>query len=442
MSEYSNINNLLINDVLSENVFENKSLADFYNIPQCDIFERADQFWKYSCYVKSKGHYNYRRVSSSGSGSTITVVDQDTGVVREMIYLASNDYLNLTKHPKVIAAGIEATQKYGAGAGSVPLLGGTLDIHIELERKIAEFKGCEDAIIYTSGFGSNCSTILSLLDKNDVAILDMFVHASLVDGCANTNSKLFRHNDPDSLERSLKKYKNDFRTKLVIVDGVYSMDGDIARLDEILTVAKAHNAYVMIDEAHATGVIGETGKGTLEYFNVEGKVDIVAGTFSKAVGVVGGFIAGKKELIEMLRFYSRGYMFSTAMTPQATSSIIAAIGIITDELQLKQNLWRNIHFFREKLLDYGFNIGMSETAIFPIIIGDDNKVKEAAKLLHEQNIYVNPVLYPAVRKKQSRIRISIICTHTIEHLEKVVDALICVDKKIGIRINKELCPAH
>ncbi len=413
-------------------VLANKSLADFYDIPECDIFQRADLFWAYSCLVKRQGHYNYRRISTTGSGPTMIVIDRNTGLARLMICLASNDYLNLTKHPKVIAAGIQAIQKYGSGAGSVPLLSGTLDIHIELEAKIAEFKGCEDAITYTSGFGSNFSTIFSLLGKNDVAVLDTLVHASIVDGCANTNRKRFSHNDPASLEKVLKKYKDQFRTKLVIIDGVYSMDGDIAKLDEIIWVSKKHRAYVMVDEAHATGVIGLSGKGTPEHFNVEGQVDIVAGTFSKGLGCVGGFIAGGKELIELLRFFSRGYMFSTAMTPQSTASLIAALDVIQNEPHLLQSLWHNIRHFRERLLSYGFNIGRSETAIFPIIIGDDYKVKEAVKLLHEQGIYANPVLYPAVRKSQSRIRMSLMSSHTIDHLDAAFEALKIVDKKIGI----------
>lgn len=422
----------LVHDVMPES-FHNKSLADFYELPEGDVYSRADLFWKYSCYTKNQGHYNYRRISTSGSGPVMSVKDVVTGKMREMIYLASNDYLNLTKHPNVIEAGIAAIKKYGAGAGSVPLLGGTLDLHVELEKKIAEFKGCEDAIIYTSGFGSNCSTMLSLLGKNDLALLDTLVHASVVEGCFNTNVKPFLHNDPSSLARVLKKNQKQFRTVLVVIDGVYSMDGDIAKLDKILDVAHSYGAYVMVDEAHASGVIGATGKGTPELFHVEGNVDIVAGTFSKALGSVGGFIAAKKELIELLRFYSRGYMFSTAMTPQSTGSIIAALDTIQNEPEIMKSLWSNIRYFREKLLENGFDIGLSETAIFPISLGDDYKVKEAVKLLQEENIYANPVCFPAVRKNQSRIRMSLTANHTKDHLDMAINALLKVDQQIGIR---------
>jgi glycine C-acetyltransferase len=338
----------------------------------------------------------------------------------------------LTKHPRTIAAGRAALEKYGAGAGSVPLLGGTLDIHIELEKKLAAFKGCEDAIIYTSGFGSNCGTLLSLLQEKDIAILDMLVHASIIDGCKGTNTKFFRHNNMDSLESVLKRVKDRYNTKLVVVDGVYSMDGDIAYLDKIVDLAKAYGAYVMIDEAHATGVIGNTGRGTPQHYNLEGKVDIVAGTLSKGLGGVGGFIAAKRELIQMLHFYSRPYMFSTAMTPQVTGSLIAALDIIEDEPEHKEKLWDNIRYFKRNLENLGFDLGRSETAIFPVIVGDDHKVKEMCRQLHEMDVYVNPVLYPAVAKKSARIRMSLMSTHTKAHLDKALNAMEEVGKEFSV----------
>jgi glycine C-acetyltransferase len=410
----------------------NHSLADFNKVEDADIMQRARLFKEFSDDLVEKRHAQYRRVSLDGSAPVMKVKDQYTGEVREMVYLASNDYLNLTKHPRTIAAGKAALEKYGSGAGSVPLLGGTLDLHIELEQKVAKFKGCESAIIYTSGFGSNCGTLLSMLGENDIAILDMLVHASIIDGCKNTNQKFFRHNDMSSLEHVLSKVKDKYRTKLIVVDGVYSMDGDIAQLDRIVELARAYGAYVMVDEAHASGVIGETGRGTPQHFNIEGKVDIVAGTFSKALGAVGGFIAAKGELVELLHFYSRPYMFSTAMTPQSAGSLIAAMEVIEDEPQLRENLWRNITYFRENLLNLGFNLGNSQTAIFPIIIGDDLKVKEISRRLHEMDIYVNPVVYPAVPKKLARIRMSIMSAHTKEHLDKALNALEIVGKEYNI----------
>jgi glycine C-acetyltransferase len=410
----------------------NYSLADFTKVPGMDIMGRAKAFGEYKKDVEDRRHLQYRRVSTDGSGPVMKVRDHYTGKIREMVYLASNDYLNLTKHPKTIAAGREALEKYGSGAGSVPLLGGTLDIHIELEKKIARFKGCEDAIIYTSGFGSNCGTLLSLLQEEDIAILDMLVHASIIDGCKSTNIKFFRHNDMSSLEKALERVKDKYRTKLIVVDGVYSMDGDIAPLDRIVELARAYGAYVMVDEAHATGVIGETGRGTPQHHNIEGKVDIVAGTLSKALGGVGGFIAANKELVDLLRFYSRPYIFSTAMAPQVAGSLLAALDIIEEEPEHRKKLWDNIRYFKARLTEMGFDLGNSETAIFPIIVGDDLKVREMCRRLHEMDIYVNPVMYPAVPKRLSRIRMSLMSAHTKEQLDKALDALELVGREFDV----------
>lgn len=412
--------------------FDEASLIDFIDIDGCDIMTRAKVFGEFALHTKNKKHDCYRRVSSTGSAPVVKVFDSHTNKEREMIYLASNDYLNLTKHPRTIAAGIKAVQKYGAGAGSVPLLGGTFDIHVELERKIAAFKGCKDAILYTSGYCANCGTLLAMLQRQDVAILDRLVHASIIDGCKNTNMKFFKHNNLQMLEQILSRSQKEFRTKLVVVDGVYSMDGDIAPLSQIVDLAKSYGAYVMIDEAHATGVIGKNGRGTPEHFGIEGKVDIVAGTFSKALGCVGGFVASNPELVELLHYYSRAYMFSTAPSPQVICSLIEALDVIETEPDLRQKLWQNITYFRENLLKLGFDIGDSQTAIFPIIIGDENKVKEACRMLHERDIYVNLVLYPAVPRKLSRLRMSLMATHTKEHLDKALSALEDVAQKLQI----------
>ncbi|HOH88776.1 MAG TPA: aminotransferase class I/II-fold pyridoxal phosphate-dependent enzyme [Bacillota bacterium] len=409
----------------------NHSLADFFDV-DADITGRAKMFGEYLKDIREKRHLQYRRISMDGSGPVMKVVDHYTGKIKEMVYLASNDYLNLTKHPRTIAAGREALEKYGSGAGSVPLLGGTLDIHIELEKKIAKFKGCEDSIIYTSGFGSNCGSLLSILQEKDIAILDTYVHASIIDGCKSTNIRFFRHNDMNSLERVLQRVKDKYRTKLIAVDGVYSMDGDIAPLDRIAELAKTHGAYVMVDEAHATGVIGDTGRGTPQHHKIEGKVDIVAGTLSKALGGVGGFIAANSELVELLRYYSRPYIFSTAMTPQVAGSLLAAIDVIEEEPEHRKRLWENIRYFKSNLTALGFDLGNSETAIFPIIIGNDLKVKEICRRLHELDIYVNPVMYPAVPKRLSRIRMSLMSAHTKEHLDKALDALETAGREYGV----------
>ncbi len=411
---------------------KSKSLADFYDIPDADIMNRASAFTRFLTYTDGMKHNHFRRVSVNGSLPVRQTIDKYTHTVKEMIYFASNDYLNLTNHIGVKKAGADALLKYGAGAGSVPLLGGITDLHVELENKIAEFKGCEKAIVYTSGYGSNCSTLLAMLTKSDIAVVDTLAHASLIDGCKNTNIKYFKHNDMESLELILKKSQNVFRTKLVVIDGVYSMDGDIAPLDKIVEVARHYGAYIMLDEAHATGVLGENGKGTPEYFNLSGKIDIVSGTFSKALGGVGGFIASNSDLINLLHFYSRGYMFSTAMAPQVAGSLIKAIDIVVEEPERRMRLWNNIQYLKRGLQILGFDIGNSQTAIFPIIIGDDFVTKEVCRELSEMNIYVNPVLYPAVSKRLSRIRMSIMSEHTKDHLDQVLNALECIGKKYNL----------
>lgn len=417
---------------MSYNNFAEASLIDFLDIDDCDISKRAKIFNDYANHTKKNKHDYYKRVSLSGSSPVMNIYDQYTGREKEMVYLASNDYLNLTRHPRTIAAGMKALKEYGTGAGSVPLLGGTFDIHVELERKIAKFKGCENAILYSSGYGANCGSLLALLQDKDIAILDRLVHASIIDGCKNTNVKFFKHNSLKSLEQILERSKKQYRTKLIVVDGVYSMDGDIAPLNKIVELAKAYSAYVMVDEAHASGVIGEMGRGTPEHFGLEGKVDIVSGTFSKAFGAVGGFVAANQELVELLYFYSRSYMFSTAPTPQVIGSLIEAIDVIETEPELRRNLWKNITYFKENLLHLGFDLGNSETAIFPIIIGDDYKTKEACRMLHERGIYVNLVLYPAVQRNASRLRMSLMSTHKKEHLDKALNALSEVGKELNI----------
>lgn len=412
--------------------FSALNFSEIEKLSGLDIFDKSDIASRYLKYEIDHHNLFTRRYTRTGSQPIVSMYDAYSGKYRDMIYFASNDYLNLTKHPRTILAGIEAIQQYGTGAGSVPMLGGTLDIHLKLEEMVAQFKGCEASIAYSSGFGSNCGTLLSMLGKNDLAILDMYVHASIADGCKNTNTKYFLHSNMKHLEKTLEDSKGKYATIFVIVDGVYSMDGDIAPLDSILEIAHAYGAYVMVDEAHATGVIGSNGKGTPEHFGLEGKVDVVAGTFSKAIGSVGGFIASRPNLVEMIRYYSRHYLFSTAITPQATASVIAALNVIADEPQLRSCLWDNINYFRQGLTRLGFNIGNAETAIFPIIIGDDNKTKVICRYLHDNGVYANLVLFPAVPKELSRIRISLMANHEKKHLDRALELLEAIGKKENV----------
>lgn len=410
------------------------SLFDFIDgkcVDRCLIKDRADMMFSYVEDNKYNGKYHYKRESQSGSSPQMDVKNL-YGETKSLINLASNDYLNLTKHPLVKKASIEAIEKYGVGTGSVPLLAGTLDIHNLLEKRLAEFKSCEDAMLYTSGFGTNYGVLSTLLGPNDIAILDRYVHASIIDGCKHTNVKFFKHNDMKSLEQVLQRHGSKYSNVIVVVDGVYSMDGDIAPLDKIVEVSHKYNALVMVDEAHATGVIGENGKGTPDYHNVAGDVDIVVGTLSKGLGGVGGFVASDKKIINYLRHLSRPYFFSTSLPPSVTAAMIECLNVLEKEPCHQEKLWKNIKYFKNGVLDLGFNIGNSETAIFPIILGDDLKVIEMSVIMENEGVMVNPIPFPAVPRKLSRIRMTLTAGLTIDQLDHTLDTLKRAGEKLKI----------
>ena len=413
---------------------EGKNLAHFMELPDRDIFAKTKPFLEFMDALAAKEQHHWHRILSSPSEAHIRILDRYTGQERQMINLASNNYLGLTTHPRVVEAGLAAYREYGAGAGSVPLLGGTMTLHRDLEHKLAAMKGCEDAIIFTSGYSSNVGCVSGLVRKDDVAVNDRLNHASIIDGCrlSGATFRAFRHNDPASLERLLADCDQEYQGKLVIVDGVYSMDGDIARLPELLPLCRKYGARLMIDEAHATGVIGAHGRGTPEHWGLEGQIDIVAGTLSKALGAVGGFICSTREVVHYLRFYARSYMFSTALPPATAASLMAAIDVIHDEPELRERLWDHIKFLTEGLRGLGFDLGKAETAIIPIIVGDMERLKPMSKEVHEAGLFINPVYYPAVPKKQDRLRISLMATLEKKDLEYTLEVLERVGKKYGI----------
>ncbi|RJQ11830.1 MAG: aminotransferase class I/II-fold pyridoxal phosphate-dependent enzyme [Bacillota bacterium] len=410
------------------------SLADFYVLDDPDLLAKARAFYDFTRAQKKVGHYVARRTLLTASQNRVVIMDPYTEKPREMVMMASNNYLGLTTHPKVIQAGIEAYEKWGAGAGSVSLLAGTFELHRKLELKLAAFKGSEDAVIFPAGYSTNVGIISGIARPGDLVLNDILNHASIVDGSrlSGADVKTFPHKSVKGLDQALRRLGPRYNGKLVVVDGVYSMDGDIAPVPEMLEVCRNHGARLMIDEAHATGVIGKRGHGTPEHFGIPGQVDIVMGTLSKGLGGVGGFACAAKEVVEYLRFYARAYMFSTALPPATTASLIAALDVIDEEPELVQKLWWNIRYLREELTSYGFDLGESETAIFPIIIGDDWKVKEMTRLLHEDGIFVNAVFYPAVARRLSRIRISLMATHTKEDLDETIAACAKAGKKLGV----------
>lgn len=401
--------------------FHNKTFKDFENITELDINGRSEIFSDYLLHVRYDDQQTYRVVATSGCNSKIKL-KSDFG--DEFISYVSNDYLGFTQHPEVKQAAIEGISKYGTGAGASPLIGGFFDYHQLLEEKIAAFFGypSDSSIIFTTGYTANSATLLALLQKEDVAILDSGVHTSVHEGCILTNKKTFPHNNIDALERILKQYQDKFRSKLVVVDGIYSQDGDTAPLKEILTLCRKYGAYLMVDDAHGIGVTGKTGRGVLERDNIIKDVDFITGTFSKSFGNIGGFVICNAKNAKFIKFQSKQQIFS-ATAGASTLGIIKAIDLIDDEPQWLRQLQDNIIYFNNGLKKINVDLGVRESAIFPIKIGDDVKTLYVSKELMKRGIYTNPILYPAVSRGDSRIRMSLSAVHTKDQMDYTLAAL-------------------
>ncbi len=421
------------------NYLSTTSFKDFEDIQDLDIFQRASEHQGYLNYLKAHGYMNYRLLVTSGCGPEIELAED--GPIKKGSYVSfvCNDYLGFTQHPEVKRAAIAGIEKYGTGAGASPLIGGYFEFHKVLEDKLSVFfrRPPGSSIVYTTGYTSNSASLLCLLKKEDIAIVDMAVHASVYEGISATTVKRFLHNDLESLERILGNVKDKYRTKMVIVDGVYSQDGDLAPLKEIIRLTHHYDGVVLVDDAHGIGVIGETGRGAMEYFDIMDQVDIITGTFSKTFSNVGGYVIADPNLITYLQFQSRQYAFSASSTP-GIAGVSKAIDLIDEEPDWQQKLWENIAYYKKGLIGLGLDVGSTESAIIPVKIGDVEKNCEAGKLLLECGIYTNPIMYPAVSLKDSRIRQSLIATHTREHLDKALNAFEYVDKKLGISKEKEV----
>lgn len=352
---------------------------------------------------------------------------------KEKIMLASYNYLALIDHPKLKEAGIKAIERYGTGTSGVRFLSGTTEIHKKLEAKIASFKGADDAITYTSGYVTNIAAVTSLYQKDDLVVIDKIDHASIIDGCmlSGARYKTFLHNDMTRLENILKDSDN-FVNKIIIVDGVYSMDGDVANLPEISRLAKKYHAKVMVDEAHSIGVLGKTGHGIEEYFGLENAVDIHMGTLSKTIPSVGGYIAGDKNMIDYLRHNSRPFIFSAPIPPVNAAVAVAALEVIEEEPERVQNLHKNMERFRKGIKSMGYNIGASVTAIIPIIIGEEEETLQLCKIVNEQGVFICPILFPAVSKGTSRLRSHILTNHRLEDIDEALDIFEKAGKQLGI----------
>lgn len=408
---------------------KNYSLKDFELSLEKNAIERANDFQLYINQLKSFGCKSYWIEAHTGVGATMMI----EGLDKPVIAFISNDYLGMSQREETKQAGIEAIRKYGTGACAAQVIGGYLDIHHQLEKEIASFVGQEDAILFSSGFGANSGILRALLGKNDIALIDPYIHTSAMAGLRSTNVKRIGHNDLEYLGKVLKEVKDQYQTKLVIIDGVYSQDGDLSSLPEIISLCKAHGAMLMLDDAHGIGVMGANGRGTAEHFDCLGQIDIITGTFSKSFGCVGGFAAASKRIIQYLKFYADSNIFSAAITPQVTASILKALEIMKRQPEIRKKLWENTNYLRNRLIKEGFDIGRSVSPIFPIMVRDNKKVYDIAKMLQEKGIFTIGIVYPAVRTKEARLRVSLLATHEIYQLDAFVNALNEINEVIKIK---------
>lgn len=354
----------------------------------------------------------------SMQGPSVTVNHQ------KVIQLSSNNYLGFTSHPRLINAAQDAVQQYGAGTGSVRTIAGTFTMHQELEKKLAAFKKTEAALVFQSGFTTNQGVLSSILSKEDIVISDELNHASIIDGIRLTKAdkKVYQHVNMSDLERVLRKSMN-YRMRLIVTDGVFSMDGNIAPLPDIVELAEKYDAFVMVDDAHASGVLGENGRGTVNHFGLDGRVHIQVGTLSKAIGVLGGYAAGSKVLIDYLRHKGRPFLFSTSHPPAVTAACMEAIDVLLEEPEHMERLWENTAYFKAMLVKMGLTLTKSETPILPILIGDEGVAKQFSDQLLSRGVFAQSIVFPTVAKGKARIRTIITAEHTKDELDQALDVI-------------------
>jgi glycine C-acetyltransferase len=358
---------------------------------------------------------------------------------RRVINLASNNYLGLCNHPKLREAAIAATVKYGVGSGAVRTIAGTMRIHLELEEKIAAFKNVEACVVFQSGFTANAGTVSSILGKDDFILSDELNHASIIDGARLSKAKIkvFRHKDVDHAEELLKEIENDPGRKLIITDGVFSMDGDIGPVDKLAELAERYGAIMMVDDAHASGVLGRSGRGSVDHFGVHGKVDVQVGTLSKAIASLGGYVCGSRDLIDYLYHRARPFLFSTSHPPSVAATCIAAFDLLENEPERIERLWANTWYFKQQLTDAGFDVGgvttpKSETPITPIIIGDGRRTMEFSKALFDAGVMATGIAFPTVQEGKARVRTIMTSEHTRAEIDQALETMVSVAKKTGI----------
>jgi len=378
--------------------------------------------------LRKTGFYNNIRTLSSPQGAWL-VVDG-----KKVLNFCSNNYLGLANHPKMVSAAITAMEKYGVGPGAVRTIAGTMDLHLELERRMAAFKRVEAAITFQSGFSANGATIPALVGKEDMIFSDELNHASIIDGSRLSSAKIvrYKHCDPVDLEAKIRENEGLFRHGLIITDGVFSMDGDYAPLDKLVDVAEAYELMLMVDDAHGEGVLGEGGRGIVDHFHLHGRVDVEVGTFSKAFGVMGGVVAGNARIIEWLRQRGRPFLFSSAVTVPDTAACIAAVDLLEESTELVDRLWANADYFKKEIQALGFDTGVTQTPITPVMLGEVQLAREFSRKLFEEGVFAMSLGFPTVPQGKARIRVMISATHSNADLDQALEAFHKVGKELGV----------
>ncbi|MBV6401266.1 MAG: putative pyridoxal phosphate-dependent acyltransferase [Anaerolineales bacterium] len=378
--------------------------------------------------LKEQGLYNRIRTIGSAQGARIIVDGKD------VLNFCSNNYLGLANHPKLVEAAKDATKKYGVGPAAVRTIAGTTDLHVQLEQRLAKFKGAEDVITFQSGFTANLGAISALVGKEDVIFSDRLNHASIIDGCRLSGAKIvaYEHNDASALEDAIKEHASSFRRALIITDGVFSMDGDIAPLPALVEVAKKYDILFMVDDAHGEGVLGKGGRGIVDHFGLHGQVDIEVGTMSKAFGVVGGIVAGNKVIIEWLRQRGRPFLFSSAVTAPDAAACLAAVDLLEESTELVDKLWDNAKYFKVEMKKLGFDTGVSETPITPVMLGEATLAQQFSRELFEEGVFAMSIGFPTVAKGKARIRVMISASHDRDDLGQGLEAFARVGRRLGV----------
>src|SRR4051812_6407265 len=377
--------------------------------------------------LKQQGVYRHLRVLE-GEQSHQSTFDH-----RQVVNLSSNNYLGLTTHPRLRDRALDAVRTLGVGSGSVRSIAGTMDIHMELERRLAAFKKTEAVVVFQSGFAANAGTVAAVLSKEDVVISDELNHASIIDGArlSRATIKVFPHKDVGAARKILKDLPSGQR-KLLITDGVFSMDGDLGALPELCAAAEEYGCIMMVDDAHASGVFGQNGRGTVDHFGMHGRVDVQVGTLSKAIGALGGYVAGSRALIEFLHHRARPFLFSTSHPPSVAASALAALDVLEEQPAIIDRLWENTRFFKKGLIDLGFNTGTSESPITPVVVGDGALCMKLSDRLFEEGVFAQGIAFPTVARDKARVRTIVTATHTRAELQFALDRFAAVGRELGI----------